>query len=132
MLMDRPSEGGTAYLDEKQNPISFPVCFPICMRTSVCVCEISLYRDSLMAAGMVNRRSRCLPPLTSSTAVQSVGSTLTKSRTHILTQSLTLITAGWRSSVRHTHLLCFCHVPISPAREYLPLLLNYCVQSHFI
>lgn len=57
---------------------------------------ISLYRDSLMVVGIVNRRFHHLTPLTSSMAVQSVGYTLTKNRTHILALSLTLIAAGWQ------------------------------------
>lgn len=95
--------------------VSLCVSLYVCVQG--CVHVISLYWDSLMAVGIVNKRSRCLPPLTSTTAVQSVGSTLTKSRTHILAQSLTLIIAGWQCSLRHTRQLCFCHVHIIPARD---------------
>ncbi len=105
-MKDRPREG-EAYLDGKQNHISFPACFfrcvCVCVHAQGCVYVISLYRDSLMAFGIVNRRSHWLPPLTSTTAVQSVGSTLTKSRTHILAESLSLITAGQQCSVCHIH-----------------------------
>lgn len=41
--MDRPREKAV-YLDEKQNPISFPVCFSmrVCKDVYVCVCDKSV------------------------------------------------------------------------------------------
>lgn len=122
VLMDRPRER-EVYLDEKQNSISFP-----CVSLYVCVCVWwRLYRDSLMAVWIVNSRSRCLPPLTSTTAVQSVGSTLTKNRTHILAQSLTLITAGWHCSVSHT--LFFLPCAYKPSKSVLTFLFYYYKQT---
>lgn len=58
LLMDRTRER-EVYLDEKQNPISFPTCFSLSMCVCVqgCVHVMSLYWDSLMAVGIVNRRS---------------------------------------------------------------------------
>lgn len=74
--------------------VSLSLSLYVCVCVQGCVHVMSLYWDSLMAVGIVNRRSHCVPPLTSAMAVQLGGSTLTKSRTHMLAPSLTLITAG--------------------------------------
>lgn len=55
---DRPGEK-EGYLDEKQKPVRSPMCFFLCVHG--CVCVISLYRDSLMAVGIVNSSIASLP-----------------------------------------------------------------------